>query len=135
MEGLTAVSWGNGRLDLFWVGPERELMHRWWQADSGWSADESLGGELAAPPAVTSWTENEMEVFAVLGDGQLWNRYWDGTAWHKWESLGGELSGQPAAASWGADRIDVFAPGRDGALWHRWWNGTEWVPWERLPGT
>jgi hypothetical protein len=118
VEGLAAVSWGSGRIDLFWIGPGRELMHRWWTTEDGWSADESLGGELAAPPAVTAWAE-------------MWDRYWDGAAWHPWETLGGELVGQPAASSWGADRIDVFAPGRDGALWHRWWNGTEWVPWQR----
>ena len=86
-------------------------------------SDEDLGGNLTAPPAVTSWAENEMEVFAVFPDGELWNIYWDGVAWHEWHTLGGELVGQPAASSWGADRIDVFANGRDGALWHRWWNG------------
>ena len=32
-----------------------------------------------------------MEVFAVLDDGELWNRYWDRMCWHQWESLGGEL--------------------------------------------
>jgi len=72
-----------------------------------------------------------MEVFAIFDDGQLWDRYWDGAAWHAWESLGGELTGQPAASSWGADRLDVFAAGRDGQLWHRWWNGQEWVLWQR----
>lgn len=132
MEGLTAVSWGAGRIDLFWIGPDRSLMHRWWTAGEGWSADEQLGGELAAPPGVTSWAENEMQVFCVFGDGQLWSIYWDGAAWHEWHAMGGELVGQPAAAAWGADRIDVFANGRDGALWHIWWNGTEWVAWERL---
>ena len=88
---------------------------------------------LASSPAVTSWAENEMEVFAIFLDGQLWDRYWDGSKWHDWESLGGELAGQPAASSWGADRLDVFAPGLDGQLWHRWWNGTEWVPWQTEP--
>lgn len=134
MEGLAAVSWGSGRLDLFWIGPDRGLMHRWWTVEDGWSADESLGGELAAPPAVTSWAKDEMQVFCVFVDGQLWSRYWDGAAWHDWHTHGGELIGQPAASSWGADRIDVFAPGRDGALWHIWWNGTEWVPWHKERG-
>jgi len=75
-----------------------------------------------------------MEVFAILDDGELWNRYWDGAGWHAWESLGGELEVgvTPAASSWGADRLDVFARGRDRATWHRWWDGTRWVPWERL---
>ena len=75
---------------------------------------------------------DQLQVFAIFDDGELWNRYWDGTSWHPWESLGGELTGSPAASSWSADRIDVFAPGRDGTLWHRWWDGTRWVDWERL---
>jgi len=129
LEGLTAVSWGANRIDLFWVGADQSLMHRWFDG-STWSADESLGGRLASRPAVTVWAENQMEVFAILPDGQLWDRYWDGIAWHAWESLGGELSGDPAVSSWGPDRLDVFASGRDGRLWHRWWNGSEWVPWQ-----
>jgi hypothetical protein len=72
-----------------------------------------------------------MEVFAVFGDGQLYNIYWDGKAWHQWESMGGDLVGQPTSSSSGPDRIDVFATGRDGGLWHLWWNGKEWVPWQR----
>ena len=93
---------------------------------------DSLGGSLASTPAVTTWAENEMQVFCIFADGQLWNRYWDGKSWHPWESLGGELTGTPTASSWGADRIDVFAPGRDGGTWHRWWDGTRWVEWEIL---
>lgn len=56
---------------------------------AGW---QLLGGTLASAPAVTTWAENEMQVFAIFPDGQLWNRYWDGAAWHPWESLGGELT-------------------------------------------
>lgn len=75
-----------------------------------------------------------MEVFVVMDDGELWNRYWDHTYWHAWESLGGELdpTGSPASSSSGADRLDVFARGRDGRKWHRWWDGTLWVPWEQF---
>jgi hypothetical protein len=75
-----------------------------------------------------------MEVFAVFADGALWNRYWDGAAWHAWESLGGELETgvAPAASSWGAARLDVFAAGRDATTWHRWWDGARWVDWERI---
>jgi hypothetical protein len=76
-----------------------------------------------------------MEVFAVFDDGELWDRYWDGTAWHAWESLGGSLAvgPTPAASSWSADRLDVFAAGTDGLTWHRWWDGARWVDWEQLP--
>ena len=38
----------------------------------GW---ESLDGQLASTPAVTSWAQNEMQVFAIWDDGQLWDIY------------------------------------------------------------
>ena len=128
--GRLPVSWANGRIDTFWVDADRSLIHRAY-AD-GRVDPESLGGTLASPPAVTAWAVDQLQVFAIQDDRELWNRYWDGTSWHPWESLGGDLTGTPAASSWGADRIDVFAPGRDGALWHRWWDGTRWVDWEQL---
>jgi hypothetical protein len=83
---------------------------------------------------VTAWAVGELQVFAVFPDGAMWNRYWDGAAWHPWESLGGELDPArgAAASSWGADRIDVWAVGRDGRTWHRWWDGASWVGWEQL---
>ena len=68
-------------------------MHRYWDGAT-WSSDELLGGDLAAGPSVTSWAANEMEVFAVFRDGQLYNIYWDGTAWHEWHEMGGDLLGR-----------------------------------------
>ena len=97
------------------------------------TSPESLGGTLASAPAATAWAVDQLQVFAIFPDGGLWNRFWDGSAWHPWESLGGELAGAPAASSWGADRIDVWALGTNGMTWHRWWDGTRWVDWERLP--
>src|SRR5437867_2106981 len=76
---------------------------------------ESLRGTLASGPTAVASAEGEMEVFAVMDDGQLWNRYWDRTYWHAWESLGGELdpASTPASSSSGADRLDVYARGRN----------------------
>lgn len=134
MRDLAAVSWGPGRMDLFWIGADGALWHRAWTEAGGWQPDESLGGQPASPPTVTAWDVDEMEVFAIFDDGQLWNRYWDGASWHAWESLGGELDPRhrPACSSWGAKRLDVFAVGRDGELWQRWWDGTQWVPWRHV---
>jgi hypothetical protein len=134
VNGVAAVSRGPGRIDLFWVDFDGALIHQP-MVDGTRGEPESLGGTLASAPAVTAWGDGLMEVFAVMPDGELWNRYWDGVAWHHWESLGGELETgtTPAASSWGADRLDVFARGRDGMTWHRWWDGTRWVDWERLP--
>lgn len=98
---------------------------------AGWI---SLGGALVEGAAVASWGTFESEVFAVLDDGQVWNRYWDGSSWHDWEPMGGAFAGTPAAAARDADRIDVFAVGRDGILRQRWWDGTKWVPWRAVEG-
>jgi hypothetical protein len=97
----------------------------------GWS---SLGGHLASGAAAASWGTEETQVFAIQGDGDVWNRYWDGERWHEWESLGGAFTGQPAASARDANRIDVFAVGTDRVLRHRWWNGEQWVPWEAVAG-
>lgn len=94
----------------------------------------SLGGSLASGAAAASWGEYEVEVFAIHTDAQVWNRYWDGKAWHQWESLGGSFAGEPAASARDADRIDIFAVDTTGVLRHRYWNGSEWVPWEAVPG-
>jgi hypothetical protein len=132
--GMAAFSWGAGRWDLFERTAKDTLRHRAW-ADGVLSIDEDLGGTLASAPTAVAWAVDQAEVFAIFADGELWNRYWDGAAWHPWESLGGELDPAcaPACSSWGADRLDVVARGRDGATWHRWWDGSRWVPWERLP--
>ena len=97
----------------------------------------SLGGALVRGAAVASWGDGgECELFAIHDDGELRDRYWDGTSWHPWESLGGELAigPTPAASSWEGGRRGVFATGIDGDTWHRWWDGTRWVDWEQLAG-
>src|SRR5690606_29142767 len=85
MGDVAAVSWGPGRIDLFWTAVDG-LWHRAF-VDGTWLDPEALGGTPAGPPAVTAWGVDRMEVFAVFPDGELWDRYWDGEAWHAWESL------------------------------------------------
>ncbi|MFI5199002.1 MAG: hypothetical protein ACHQXL_01350 [Candidatus Limnocylindrales bacterium] len=129
--GVSAIARGGGRLDRFWLDFDGALLHAT-QQDGRWSEPESLGGEATSAPAVAGWDEELMEIFAIFPDGQLWDRYWDGTTWHTWESLEGDLlpGSTPAAAAAGAGRLDVLALGRDGRTWHRWWDGTRWVPWQ-----
>ena len=106
MDGVAAVSWGAGRIDLFWREADGGLAHRRSTARRLAATPSRSAERSASRPAVTAWAVDEMQVFAVFPDGQLWNRYWDGTSWHPWESLGGELAGEPAASSsWrGPDR-------------------------------
>ena len=45
VNGLTAVSWGRDRIDLFWVDRARALWHRTWERGA-WAEPESLGGSV-----------------------------------------------------------------------------------------
>src|SRR5207245_1910881 len=82
------VAWGTNRLDLFGLGMEHALWHRWWNGSS-WGGWESLGGILTSPPTAVTWGPNRLDVFGVGTDSAVWHRWWDGMSWGGWESLGG----------------------------------------------
>ncbi|WP_407542905.1 hypothetical protein Q0M94_24830 (plasmid) [Deinococcus radiomollis] len=127
------VAWGPDRLDIFALGSDHALWHRWWNG-SGWGGWESLGGLLTSPPSVVSWGPGRLDIFALGTDTALWHLWWDGSSWGSWESLGGLLTSPPCAVSWSENRLDVFGMGTDSALWHRWWDGASWGGWESLGG-
>jgi hypothetical protein len=129
----TPVAWGPDRLDVFVVGTDTALYHRWWDG-AQWGGWEPLGGILQSPPAPVAWGPNRLDVFARGTDSGLWHRWWDGARWGGWEPLGGILTSPPTAVSWAPNRLDVFARGTDSALWHRWWDGSQWGGWESLGG-
>ena len=94
-EATAAVSWGPDRIDLFWVDAAGALVHRasaWRRLGcarvarrhAGFGAGRDGLGRRSAPGLRRS-----------SPTAQLWNRYWDGEAWHPWESLGGELHWHP----------------------------------------
>ena len=138
--GVTAVSWGVNRIDVY-DGRYRDgiLGHKYFNG-SGWfpSDFENLGGPLKGPPLAISWGPNRNDIFAVGQDNQLWHKALDGSTWSPslsgWENLGGNLSfSHPlAAVSRIANRLDVFGVRveDDGSksLWRKSWNGTSWAP-------
>jgi hypothetical protein len=128
-----AVSWGPDRLDIFAVGTDQALYHRWWDG-ANWGGWESLGGILSSPPSVVCWGPNRIDIFANGTDNAVYHRWWDGANWGGWESLGGIVVSPPSAVSWAPNRLDVFALGTDSALYHRWWDGANWGGWESLGG-
>jgi hypothetical protein len=133
-----AVSWGQGRIDIFARGSEGHCWHQWWQDGSGWGTWEDLGGQLlwadflGTGPAVTSWASGRLDVFVIgATDHYLWHKAWTGSSWTNFEPLYGYLTASPGAVSWGQGRIDVFARGNEGDAWHIWYqNG--WGTWEDI---
>jgi nucleoside phosphorylase len=130
----SAVSWGRNRIDIFGVGIDSTIHHKWWDG-TRWGSWESLGGILQSPPVAVSWDTNRIDVFAIGTDSALHHKWWDSTQWEGWESLGGILISPPTVVSWGPNRLDIFALGTDSALFYKWWDGTRWGGWESLGGT
>jgi hypothetical protein len=127
-------SWGANRLDVFAMGGDGKLNHKWWNG-SIWQGWQSLGGVFKGGPAAASWSANRIDVFVRGMDDHLGHLWWNGSAWQGWEDLGGSLTSAPAATAWGANRLDVFAAGADKNLKHKWWDGSTWHNWQNLGGT
>ena len=68
------VAWDPNRLDIFALGPDRHLIHKWWDG-SAWGPTpqdwEDLGGTLATPPCAVSWGPNRLDIFALGLDAAL----------------------------------------------------------------
>ncbi len=129
------VAWDVNRLDVFALGTDRALYHKWWNG-SAWGPSvtgyEALGGVCSSTPQVASWGPNRLDVFVTGTDSALYHKWWNGSAWGPsptgFERMGGICVGEPRVASWGPNRLDAFVIGTDRALYHKWWDGTRWGP-------
>jgi len=130
-----AVAWGANRLDVFVVGTNSALYHKWWNG-SAWGPSvtgyENMGGQIISDPEVVSWGANRLDVFGIGTNSALYHKWWNGSAWGPsvtgYEHMGGRILGQPKAVAWGPNRLDVFVIGTNSALYHKWWNGSAWGP-------
>ena len=139
------VAWGANRLDVFVLGTDRALYHKWWNG-SAWGPSltgyEAMGGVCTSAPQAVAWGPNRLDVFVTGTDGGLYHKWWNGSAWGPsltgYEAMGGVCVGDPRVVSWGPNRLDVFVVGTDRALYHKWWNGSAWGPsltgYERMGG-
>jgi hypothetical protein len=129
------VAWGANRLDVFAIGTDRALYHKYWTG-AAWGPSltgyEKMGGVIVSRPEVVAWGANRLDVFVVGTDSALYHKYWTGAAWGPsltgYEYMGGIIQGQPKVVSWGANRLDVFVIGTDRALYHKYWTGATWGP-------
>ncbi|KAJ6553881.1 hypothetical protein B0H10DRAFT_2241694 [Mycena sp. CBHHK59/15] len=123
---------GPNRLDIFGIGTDSSLYHKWWDGKS-WGPSlldwENLGGKWMEKPSVVAWGLNRLDVF-VVGEGRgLYQKFWDGETWNNgFVNLGGQHRSSPSVVSWGPDRIDIFTAGMDSVTYHKWWDGKEWGP-------
>jgi len=129
------VSWGPNRLDVFVLGADRAVYHKWWNGQA-WGPSltgyENMGGTATSVPQAVAWGQNRIDLFVTGTDSALYHKWWNGSAWGpsltSYENMGGAVIGNPRIVSWGANRLDVFVVGTDRALYHKWWNGSAWGP-------
>ncbi|HSC90642.1 MAG TPA: FG-GAP-like repeat-containing protein [Gaiellaceae bacterium] len=82
-EGVSAVSWGPNRIDVFAASrdPGNPLQH-WWSDGGGFSGPETLGGSLASGTvSAVSHAANRLDVFGVSLDGRIAHWLWNGQSW------------------------------------------------------
>jgi hypothetical protein len=97
-----------------------------------------LGQWYQLDPAILSMRQNQLEWFAIGGDGAVWHRWrYDGGGWGGPESLGGSCATGPAATSRADGVMDVFVVGTDSQMWTTWFNSSSgWAGgWAPLGGT
>jgi hypothetical protein len=145
---ISVVSWGPERLDIFVIGTDAALYHKYWSPSTGWGPSiggyERLGGVILGNPMTVSWAFERLDIFVIGTDRALYHKYWSpSTGWgpsvNDYERLGGVIVGSPTVVSWGPERLDIFVRGTDLALYHKYWSPTTgWGPsvndYERLGG-
>ena len=146
-----AVCQGPKSVDVFAIGTDKKMYHKYWNAASGvWeplTTWEPLGGAFIDSPAAVSWGPDRLDVFGLGTDNKVYHMFQDGDA-KAWEpAIGPEVlpgdqtfKSAPAVVSWGPNRIDVFAVGTDNQMYHKYWDGVSgiWEPqaqWEPMGGT
>jgi hypothetical protein len=137
-----------GRLDVFAVSGDGDLLYTKWDAD-GFSECESLGGisrpgnDAAVFGAISAFEAGpkSMGVVARARSGDLVAKWWTAGEWRPFAPLYGPdeidpldpalelmrpLAGPPAACGGGTTRADVFVRGPRGGLFYAIWNGERW---------
>jgi hypothetical protein len=141
----------DGRLEVFIVGTDNILYHRWQtepKSSSQWSDKwEPLSVPAVSDPVVAQNLDGRLEVFVIrYGDRQLYHRWQirasDSSQWSDWVSLQTAESllprRRPGVAQDADGRLVVFIVGTDNQLHHRrqiWgYDSSRWSDkWETLP--
>ncbi|KAI1823485.1 hypothetical protein F4861DRAFT_549668 [Xylaria intraflava] len=141
---LSAVSWGDPRVDLFGVAPDGSIWHKY---DTGydWQPQkfERIPAEDATCPSVSSWEYGRFDIVWVerYSDKVIHKYYANGAwgpSWEKNENLGGDVT-SVSTSSWGPGRLDIVGRTHNNSCMHKAWTGEGWFPeedqvWEDLGG-
>lgn len=134
-----AVSWQNGRADVFQLGTDGHA-YQAYRVNEHWSEWIDLGGGLTASIQPAVYNDNRLDIFSRDTNNQPIHRTWlAGSGWSPWYGLGGQITTGLTGLWWTgfpgeSPRLDVFARGTtDGVLqnvllppsysaWTGWYN-------------
>jgi hypothetical protein len=141
--GLAAAWHPTGtQANVFYVGADGQIWNWFWNG-SIWTNGVLGAGEVvqdfaSASGVAAAWHPDgtQANVFYVGNNGQIWNWYWDGSAWSN-SALG---TGEPAASFtvagaacgvagvWNPDgtQANVFYVDNSGQIWTWFWDGSAW---------
>ncbi|KAI1119993.1 hypothetical protein F5Y10DRAFT_290494 [Nemania abortiva] len=161
---ISAVSWGDPRVDLFGVAPDNSIWHKLYTGYD-WQPEkfERIPSQAGSCAAASSWDYGRLDlVWVNETDGNVLHKFFDGgnwgPSWGEAINLGGHLD-LAQTHSWGKGRLDIVgiadngsymhkawtggnfssAPnigswGQDRLGVHKYWGGKKWSDWEDLKG-
>jgi peptidoglycan/xylan/chitin deacetylase (PgdA/CDA1 family) len=105
------------------------------QDQGTWGPWESLGGVLAAAPAVIGDPTGRIDVFVRGINNQIYTRARPpGGSWSSWASIGSGAASGPAAVRVGASGIEVYVARTDHTIWGSSRSAAGWSAWQPLGG-
>jgi hypothetical protein len=127
----------DARLELFVIGADNKLYHKWQTAPitgtDQWSSYSSLGGSIrandnqeATQPQLMRNSDRRLEVFIIGGDNAIYHKWQNslGTSatWSDWHGLGGSVrpNTDPTVGLNADTRPEIFMVGGDNSLYHKW---------------
>ncbi|WP_395726219.1 M15 family metallopeptidase [Nakamurella sp.] len=137
--GTPAVTYRNGRCDVFAIGGDAAAWTQYRVDGGGWSPWQFMGGAgLAAGLTALVDSAGRHHVFCVTKYGEIWQYEGSyGTGWGLQNvTNSGILAGTPAAV-YRDGRYDVFGIGMDRSIWQMSYveGSAWWTPWRQIGGT
>lgn len=140
--GTPAVTYHDGRYDVFALSRGGHMYHKWVLPGSGdgWSSwgEVGSGGVFGDGTGVGATYENgRYHVFGIAPGGALFqNTFQPGDGWLGWQNLGGTVAGTPSV-TYDDGRYDVWALTPAGLMVRKWFvtgSGDGWSSWHGVDG-
>ena len=132
LRGSPAVTYHDGRYDVFAISSTNAAMYQKTFVDGAWGSWHSIGGTFNTNYGAAAIYENgDYHVFGVSPAGTLFQRTWNGS-WGDWQNLAGDLVGTPAV-TYHNGRFDVFARSTNGAMYQKTFD-SGWGSWHSIGG-